>query len=689
MKQPFARLALVLSLVIVAVATIANGKEPKKILETVTKAAEKIAKEAEKAKRELETAVKDALKEADKAAKEKEPKLDDNKFDIKDAPDALSKLPVPLPPDLSKYVKDINKARLLGKALFWDMQVGSDGRVACATCHFHAGTDARPRNTLSPQGPGTPRNKTFHGPNYLLTKKDFPFHVFADPTNRKSKVVRTTSEVVGAQGVVSKDFVKINEGNPVDTGINTPHPVFNINGTNTRQVTGRNSPTVINAVFSDRQFWDGRANRFFNGVNPFGDTDPSAMVYKNLNGSPTKVRILIDNGSLASQAVGPPNNNVEMSWDGRTFPFLGRKMLSLRPLALQKVDPTDSVLGPYADSNKGLNSKISYASLIKEAFQPEWWSATKPIDETMMFQNGYFQRDTKVVSDSFTQMEANFSLFWGLAIQLYEATLVSDQAPYDQFIKGDKNAISDVAKQGLEIFLNQGKCINCHKGPSFAGGTINELRPQGKKEIELIERMVMGDNKVAVYDNGFYNIGVTPTAEDLAVGADGPFGPFSLSRRRQLGQDIGDPLKVDPNERIAVRGSFKTPTLRNIALTGPYFHNGGKLRLEEVVEFYARGGDFHEANIADLDPDIEVIDEVVGNKARIQALVEFMYTLTDPRVEFQKAPFDHPEIIVPNGHSGFSNGVALDKNVVIPATGAKGGNRVKTFEEILSDGIPN
>jgi cytochrome c peroxidase len=614
--------------------------------------------------------------------------LDDDKFDLTGAPGPLSDVPVPMPPDLSKYVRDINKARLLGKALFWDMQVGGDGRTACATCHFHAGVDSRPRNTLSPKGPGTPVNNTFHGANYTLVAEDFPFHKFVDNTNRKSAVSRTTSEVVGSQGVVRKDFVRINAGNPVDTGNDVPDPVFNVKGVNTRQVTGRNAPSVINAVFNDRQFWDGRANRFFNGVNPFGDTDPNAFVYRTVNGFPTKTRILIDNGSLASQAVGPPNNSVEMSWNGRTFPLLGRKMLSLRPLALQKVDPTDSVLGPFADGNKGLKSSVTYASLIKEAFQPEWWNATQPYTGSMVFQNGYWTKNPININGSFTQMEANFSLFWGLAIQLYESTLISDQTDYDRFIKGDTAAISDVAKQGLEIFLHQGKCINCHKGSEFAHGTVSQTRPIGKNQIELIERMIMGDGKQAVYDAGFYNIGVTPTQEDVAVGADGPFGPFSLSRRRQLGQDIKDPTTVGASERLAIKGSFKTPSLRNIALTGPYFHNGGKLRLEEVVEFYARGGDFHERNIADLDPDIEVIDDVVGNKERIRAVVEFMRTLTDHRVEFQKAPFDHPELIIPNGHSGFKNGVALDNNVVLPATGVNGGARLKTFQEILMDGIP-
>src|SRR5215467_11388129 len=75
--------------------------------------------------------------------------------------------------DLSPYVADPNLLVALGKALFWDMQLSSDGRVACASCHFHAGADHRVQNQLSnPLG-------TFV-PNYTLTLADFPFHQLAD-----------------------------------------------------------------------------------------------------------------------------------------------------------------------------------------------------------------------------------------------------------------------------------------------------------------------------------------------------------------------------------------------------------------------------------------------------------------------------------------------------------------------------
>src|SRR5689334_6863294 len=64
-------------------------------------------------------------------------------------PGSLKTVPVPLPPNLSDFVKDKNAAIVLGKALFWDQNAGSDG-LACASCHFHAGADNRTKNSLDP-----------------------------------------------------------------------------------------------------------------------------------------------------------------------------------------------------------------------------------------------------------------------------------------------------------------------------------------------------------------------------------------------------------------------------------------------------------------------------------------------------------------------------------------------------------
>src|SRR5262249_5041469 len=102
---------------------------------------------------------------------------------------------------------------------------------------------------------------------------------------------------------------------------------------------------------------------------------------------------------------------------------------------------------------------------------------------------------------------------------------------------------------------------------------------------------------------------------------------------------------VQPNERVAVDGAFKTPGLRNVELTAPYFHNGGSLTLMDVVEFYNRGGNFVGLNRESVDPNVVPLGL---NCQQRHQLVAFMLALTDDRVRFEQAPFDHPHINLPN-----------------------------------------
>jgi hypothetical protein len=195
--------------------------------------------------------------------------------------------------------------------------------------------------------------------------------------------------------------------------------------------------------------------------------------------------------------------------------------------------------------------------------------------------------------------------------------------------------------------------------------------------------MIMGDMSIALYDNGFYNIGVRPSDEDLGVGGTDPFGlPLSNVGLAQLG--LFDLETVfQPNEAIATRGSFKTPGLRNVALTAPYFHNGGQATLRQVDEFYNRGGDFH--NPPTKDPDVT---PPFSSDSDLDALVSFLESLTDERVLYRRAPFDHPELIVPHGAEGDDvavrtdpSGAALDRVLVIDAVGAQGGEPLARFLE--------
>ena len=204
-----------------------------------------------------------------------------------DSLQTLKGVPVPLPPNLGTFVKDRTAAIQLGKALFWDAQTGGTGAQACATCHFQAGADTRSRNILNPGANGVFDTAV---PDAMLTAASFPI---------------TTGDVAGSQGVIKRSFLGLL--GPGDSCATVPDPVFNFHGVNVRQVTGRNTPSTVNAIFNFRSFWDGRANNVFNGVNPAGPTDPNATVLKvGAGGVPVAVQVRLRNASLASQAVGPP-----------------------------------------------------------------------------------------------------------------------------------------------------------------------------------------------------------------------------------------------------------------------------------------------------------------------------------------------------------------------------------------------
>ena len=577
---------------------------------------------------------------------------------------------------LADYVVNRDQAVRLGKALFWDMNLGSDGTTACATCHFQAGADRRTKNQIAPPLEHTdatkrvfskPAKSPAWGPNHQLVAADFPTHVLADPLNRDSAIVSTTSDIVGSQGVFERTFTQPGQSRFDDCQLQAD-PLFQVGGINTRRVTPRNSPTVINAALNVRNFWDGRANNIFNGTSPFGQRDAEAGIYVTsaAGGPAAKVRLALQDASAASQAVGPPGSPIEMSCGGRTWPNIARRVLDLPALNRQAIAPDDSVLRDWAGA-----LKPKYRELIQAAFAPRLWNSAQQVS---------------LGNVPYSQMEANFSLFFGLAIQLYESTLISDQAPLDAYVQGNTAALNAQQVRGMQVFAGKGQCINCHNGPELtAAATRLRLMPK-----ERVENMVMGDGQVALYDNGFYNIGVRPTVEDLGVGGKDPWGnPLSFTRQYRTmlsGGSVPDPFTVDPcgfavpltktcdpvrtkpatSFRDAVDGAFKVPTLRNVALTGPYFHNGSRATLDQVVEFYNRGGDRRGSDAANtsgfgpnpsnLDADIKPLGLTVAERADLVAFLRD--ALTDPRVTWEQAPFDHPSLDLPDGHIGDTVNVA-------------------------------
>jgi cytochrome c peroxidase len=605
---------------------------------------------------------------------------------------ALNQVQVPLPADLDVYIKDRAAAIRLGKALFWDMQVGSD-KMACASCHYNAGADSRSVNQLNPGPDG--RFDTTHSNNFQL-KLDthFPLTKFTNALDVTSPKIRSRNDIVGSQGVFKADFVGLTNGafgvgsfGAEDAGVIRPDALFTRSGVNTRQVTGRNSPSVINAVFNHRNFWDGRAHNEFNGVNSFGDSDVNARVYETdpVTGEAVAVQVSIVDASLASQAVAPVNSSVEMAHGGRNFAIVAKKLLGVKPLALQKVAGDDSVLGAVANPTKGLDT--TYDALIKAAIQDKWWNGSN------RFNVAAGGRVVPAAAGQFSHLEGNFSLIFGLAVMMYESTLVSDQTPYDNYLNGNTTALSASAVRGIAVLETQG-CVNCHTGATLtnAATPIALLDAAGAGLNILSEVMPMQDNLISAYDIGYYNIGVRPTAEDIGIGANDPFGnPLSFSRGLQVGfiTENNRPAgqEVTATTRLAINGAFKTPGLRNVALTAPYMHNGGAATLSQVINIYHRGGDFGRENMPDTSPDVAMAGGMTVFQKR--DLLQLMLEMTDARVERRSAPFDHPELIIPNGHTirtgttstliNRGNGTAQDNLLVIPATGRNGGAPLRRF----------
>jgi cytochrome c peroxidase len=465
---------------------------------------------------------------------------------------------------------DQEAAIRLGKALFWDAQAGSDGKMACASCHFNAGADNRTRNTIHPG--------------------DTTFTVVAGPGAIYNLVTFFGNDRVGSGGVLSKSFGAIDPASEVDVCADaTPADaaqalMFNAGE---RLVTGRQAPPAVGAVYYRDNFWDGRASHRFNREDPLGAVSV-----------PDPARGFIENASLASQAVGPALSDVEMSCAGRTFQDLGTKLVRRRPLALQDVDPTDSVLGPLSSApEKGLkcapDGSCTYLELIAAAFKPDITA-----DEAI----------------------ADFANIWGQAIQAYEATLVPNRTPYDFHLAGDTTALTPSQQLGLNVFRL--RCASCHAEPELTDASV--------RFVELY-----GDMNVDGGDQGFHNIGVTPAADDPGRSGS-PGGTYHVSSFNN--------------------GAFKTPALRNVALTAPYMHNGSLATLADVIEFYDNGPFL--AGFGEL---ASAMDGAGPKKTEAGPLFDFLFHgLTDCRVAHNAAPFDHPSLDIPDGPALPAYGAAGD-----------------------------
>lgn len=155
------------------------------------------------------------------------------------------------------------------------------------------------------------------------------------------------------------------------------------------------------------------------------------------------------------------------------------------------------------------------------------------------------------------------------AMASFERTVISNNSPFDRWVKGEAKAMTPQQVEGFKLFTDKAKCSACHSAPNFT-------------------------------DNGFHNVGLP------SYGAPEP----------DMGRYAQKPVK-------SMKGAFKTPTLRDITNSAPYFHDGAAKTLAEVVDHYNKGG----AIKTDLSPNIH---ELGLNQAEKDSLVAFMHALTSP-----------------------------------------------------------
>jgi cytochrome c peroxidase len=204
-------------------------------------------------------------------------------------------------------------------------------------------------------------------------------------------------------------------------------------------------------------------------------------------------------------------------------------------------------------------------------------------DRALLEWLGQQEKYAAAFRESFPQETAPITIANAVkAIATFQRTLISGRSPFDRYVyDDDRAAFSEGARRGMRLFYSdRSGCASCHFGLNFSGPMVHQGKPE--------QRALFANNGSAVR------------------------GDEGLSVETKREQD---------------RGRFRVPTLRNIALTAPYMHDGRLATLEQVIEHYAAAGKHAEA-VGVVDSQIRVLDLNAQEK---RDLVEFLKGLTDPQ----------------------------------------------------------
>ena len=260
-------------------------------------------------------------------------------------------------------------------------------------------------------------------------------------------------------------------------------------------------------------------------------------------------------------------------------------------------------LGALEGETEQAGTRLQYAHLVHQHYAAPYqtvFGALPELEDTTRFpahgKPGDFNFDRMSEADrhAVNTVFANI----GKAIEAYERLLISQNAPFDRFVAGDTDAISPEAKRGLKTFIGKGVCILCHDTPTFTNNEFHNLGvPQG----------------ILPEDPGRY--------AGISLLLENPFNGGGLySDDTAVATRVLNFLEPIPRHQ----GEFKTPTLRNVALTAPYFHTGEFPTLLSVIEFNNDGGTA--GNFAGQRE--RTLEPLGFSKQEKMDLVEFLETLT-------------------------------------------------------------
>jgi len=191
------------------------------------------------------------------------------------------------------------------------------------------------------------------------------------------------------------------------------------------------------------------------------------------------------------------------------------------------------------------------------------------------------------------------------AIAAYERSLPSFGSPFDHFVVGDGKAIDDAARRGWELFNTKARCNKCHALTETKRDTTNFT------------------------DNDFHNIGIGIIRHNVVALArqaqrELASGDAEAVDRAAIGSDMSVLGRFLLTKKAADTASFKTPNLRNVLVTGPYFHDGSQETLWDVIDHYNKGAGLQNPW---LDEDIQPL---ALTEPEIDDLVAFLASLTSP-----------------------------------------------------------